>query len=175
MDLEESGKWRGQSDENKAEWQEAGENWDKRHAGEVLEWDQDQSTCLAVQTGYRMTARYPFVTVSEFTHRHKVDPKSTGLKVVSTRSECGTKKLTGVLIRDYPAELTFRTVEFFSDSIWTIRENLVTDSSRLRAKEPKFVFDAVNEAQNKNNEAVRGKTSPRVKSSIGMPTIAMNA
>ncbi len=72
-----------------AQWNEAEETLVKRDAGEEVAFDEDCSVMKQERAGYRMSAKYGFATVPEFSREFQVEPKACGLKTVSRRTSLG--------------------------------------------------------------------------------------
>jgi hypothetical protein len=121
----------------KKEWDEAEVAYDKKLDGEAPQFDDDVEVNHKTRTGYRMSLKYGYITVTEFNADFGVDPKACGLKVTERWDEHGLRMLSGCAFRPVPGdELKYRVLENFYESVTEKHQKLMKASDRLRKKQP---------------------------------------
>ncbi len=120
------------------EWQEAEANFSKIDEGDELEFDDVAEIQSDVRSGYRMSMRYGFLTITEFEDEFSVPVKSiTSLKVSTRWSEDGLRKLKGVAFKlSQGDEYRFRVLEQFHETADRKRTSKMKHADRLRQKQP---------------------------------------
>ena len=151
----------------KDQWAEAEESLAKLESGSSLKFDQQLGVFAREMTGYRMSAKYGFMTVTEFTKLYDLEPKALSLKPVTLKNEEGTKFLLGILFKPAAGdELMYRIVTYFHDTSWSLHETVMKPEDRLRIKEPEQTFAQLTEDHAANHPAVPCETFPTARSNF---------
>ncbi len=113
-----------QGQATKASWSQADETLTKLEKGGVVKWAREKRVHFRRRVGFRMEARYGFMTVSEFEKRTGSDAKKMNYKVISLENEEGTKDVSGILFKICPGDNSdrYRVVVFFSERAWFLDE-----------------------------------------------------
>jgi hypothetical protein len=108
------------------DWAEADSTMGRLEADGVVVWPKTKTVHTRKRSGYRMEARYGFMTPTEFLQRFGYECKILKVKTVTLRHEEGTRDITGILFRLAPGEASvYRTVVYFSETVWFLDETVL--------------------------------------------------
>ncbi len=131
------------------QWKEAQANLDRIEAGEEAEFTNHVEVASHTTSGYRMSMRYGFMTLKEFSDKYGLDVKHIpSLKVLDRWCSSGSRVLKGVAFTPLPGdEYKFRILEHFWETHTMKDRKLMRHCDRLRERQPDDIFLGTTKAE----------------------------
>ncbi len=155
-----------------SEWDEADKNLKaiEEDPGHTLTFSARAGIKRKGRCGYRMSARYLFLTNSEVLREFAVEPKVLGLKTCRRWNEEHSRKIEGVCFKAVPGdELKYRILEYFYEQVYEDADDIMLPEERLRENQ---IADTMTQLH--KLEAAEHPAAPRRKQWASTPDPRVN-